>query len=97
MAAGNVPDILIGSDEVNMTSFAAKNILTDLTSYFDKDEDINREDYFENILSAMKMADMQFGAKKSNKKNFILAQQLNDIQSFAPGDGRKQLNRAWAP
>jgi hypothetical protein len=51
MAAGNVPDILVGSDEVNMTSFAAKNILTDLTPYFDKDEDINREDYFENILN----------------------------------------------
>ncbi|WP_044974637.1 extracellular solute-binding protein [Ruminococcus sp. HUN007] len=50
MASGNVPDILIGTDEVNMTSFAAKNILADLTTYFDNDADIKREDYFENLL-----------------------------------------------
>ena len=50
LASGNVPDILVGSSEVNMTSFAAKNILADLTTYFENDADIKREDYFENIL-----------------------------------------------
>jgi hypothetical protein len=50
MAAGNVPDILVGSEEVSMTSFAAKNILADLSSYLDNDSDIKKEDFFENIF-----------------------------------------------
>ena len=50
MSAGNVPDIIIGNSEVSMDSFAAKNILTDLGPYFEKDSDIKKEDYFESVL-----------------------------------------------
>ncbi len=52
MTAGNTPDIIIGNSEIDMTSFAAKKILADLTTYFEKDPDIHKEDFFENIFDA---------------------------------------------
>jgi len=52
MSAGNVPDIIVGSPDTDMTAFAAKNIITDLNPFFEKDKNISREDYFENILDA---------------------------------------------
>jgi len=53
MTAGTVPDIIIGNGEVDMTSFAAKKIITDLNPFFEKDADIKREDLFENVLDTM--------------------------------------------
>lgn len=50
IASGNIPDIIIGNTEVDMTSFAAKGILADLNPMIDNDKEISREDYFENIF-----------------------------------------------
>lgn len=52
MTAGNVPDVIIGNGEVDMNAFASKKILTDLNAFFEKDEEISKEDYFENVLEA---------------------------------------------
>lgn len=53
MSSGNIPDIIVGDGDVDMTSFAAKKIITDLNPFIEKDEDINKEDYFENVLDAL--------------------------------------------
>lgn len=50
IASGNIPDILIGNYEIDMSSYAAKGLLTDLYPFIDKDEDISKEDYMENIF-----------------------------------------------
>lgn len=50
--AGNVPDILIANGELNMNNYQNKGLLYDLNKFFDKDENIKREDYLENILDA---------------------------------------------
>ena len=51
LMAGNCPDIL---DLTNLpvSQLAAKGILEDLYPYIDADPELNREDYFENILAA---------------------------------------------
>lgn len=52
--AGNVPDILDISS-VNYVQLASKGIIEDLYPYIDADEELNREDYFENVLAAMEV------------------------------------------
>lgn len=52
--AGNVPDILDISN-LNYVQLASKGIIEDLYPYIDADNELNREDYFENVLSAMEV------------------------------------------
>lgn len=52
--AGNVPDILDISN-LNYVQLASKGIIEDLYPYIDADEELNREDYFENVLAAMEV------------------------------------------
>lgn len=51
IAGGNGPDII---DFSNMATaeYASKGLLEDLYPYLDQDEELNREDYLENILQA---------------------------------------------
>ena len=49
--AGNCPDI-IDLSGMSVSQLAAKNLLEDLYPYMDKDSEINRADYFENVLKA---------------------------------------------
>lgn len=50
--SGDIPDILIGSYDLDLSAYAAKGMLTDLNTYFEKDGEIKREDYFESVLDA---------------------------------------------
>lgn len=50
MAAGNIPDIIVGNGEIDMMSFAAKGLLSDMSVYFENDPDMSKDDFFENIF-----------------------------------------------
>lgn len=52
IVAGNIPD-LINIKDGSEGFFAAKGILEDLKPYVDGENGLNREEYFENILTAM--------------------------------------------
>lgn len=49
--AGNVPD-LIDLSSMPVSRFASKGLLEDLYPWLDKDPEMNREDYFENVFKA---------------------------------------------
>lgn len=50
LVTGNVPDIVFSNDELSIDSYVNKGLLADLNKYIDEDNDIKREDYFENIF-----------------------------------------------
>lgn len=52
IVSGKMPDILLLNDNIPVESYAAKGLFEDLYPYIDKDQEINREDYFQNVLSA---------------------------------------------
>ena len=52
LGAGNMPDILPMS-QLPYKQLAAKGILEDLYSYIDADPNLNRDDFFSNVLSAL--------------------------------------------
>lgn len=52
--AGNMPDI-IALSELPYTQLAAKGLLADLYKLMENDKEINREDYFENVLAALEV------------------------------------------
>lgn len=52
IASGKTPDILLLNQEIPIESYAAKGLFEDLYPYMDKDEEINRENFFPNILAA---------------------------------------------
>ena len=52
--AGNIPDILDISN-LNYVQLASKGLIEDLYPYIDADEELDRSDYFENVLAAMEV------------------------------------------
>lgn len=52
IVSGKMPDILLLSNELPVESYKAKGLFEDLYPYMDKDEEIQREDYFSNILKS---------------------------------------------
>lgn len=62
IVAGNIPD-LINITDGSETFYAAKGILEDLKPYVDGENGLNREEYFDNILTAM----------EDNGKLYVLA------------------------
>lgn len=50
--AGNVPDIIVLDDEMPVDSYIEKGLLADIYSFMETDEEINREDYFQNVFDA---------------------------------------------
>lgn len=50
--AGNVPDIMVLNDQMPVDSYIAKGLFADINEFLDKDTELNREDYFENVLNA---------------------------------------------
>ncbi|MGN0981833.1 MAG: ABC transporter substrate-binding protein [Candidatus Limivicinus sp.] len=53
--AGNMPDILSVSESIPYRQLAAKGLLEDLYPYIDADEQLSRDDFFPNVLSAMEL------------------------------------------
>lgn len=52
IVSGKMPDILLLSNELPVESYKAKGLFEDLYPFMDKDEEINREDYFPNVLKS---------------------------------------------
>ncbi len=53
LIAGNIPDIIVVNDSMPFDSYISKGIIADLNEFIDKDEEINRSDYMENVLNAL--------------------------------------------
>lgn len=53
MAAGNIPDILISDAYTQFESYAQKGLFTDLYEFIDNDSELKREDFLQNLLTAM--------------------------------------------
>lgn len=52
IAAGNVPDIMLLNNQLPINSYIEKGLFEDLNPYIDKDEELDRNDYFANVLEA---------------------------------------------
>lgn len=50
--AGNTPDIIVIDQNMPVDSYIAKGVLADIYDFLDEDEELNREDYFQNIFDA---------------------------------------------
>ena len=50
IAQGDIPDIIIGNYEVDMESYTSKGMFTDILALMDKDGDISKDDYLENVF-----------------------------------------------
>ena len=91
--AGNMPDIL-SLNSLPYTQLAAKGLLTDLYKLMESDGEINREDYFENVLGALEVN----GGLYSSCANF----QINTVMGAAsvvgdePGWTYDEFNAALA-
>lgn len=94
--SGKGPDI-IELSSMNMRMYAAKGILEDLYPYMDADEEINREDYLENVRKAFEIDGKLYTmpsrfyittvlAKVSNvgERNSITLDELIDIVDGLP-------------
>lgn len=58
ISTGKVPDILvISSYYMPVSNYAAKGLFMDLNKFIEDDPDINRADYFENVLNAVQYND----------------------------------------
>jgi len=52
IVSGNTPDIIVLSSNMPYASYVSKGVFVDLNKYFDSDESLKREDYFENIFES---------------------------------------------
>ncbi len=50
--AGNVPDIIILDEEMPIDSYIQKGLLADIYKFMETDEELNKEDYFQNVFDA---------------------------------------------
>lgn len=50
--AGDMPDILILDENMPIESYVNKGLFADIYKFIDKDEELNREDYFQNVFDA---------------------------------------------
>lgn len=56
IASGNCPDIIeFGSTVSSIEQYAEKGLIEDLTTYFEKDEEINLEDFVQSVVEAYKI------------------------------------------
>lgn len=53
--AGNMPDIIALDSELPYRQMAAKGLLEDLYPYIDADPELDRDDYFQNVFSALEV------------------------------------------
>ncbi|MDO5558777.1 MAG: hypothetical protein Q4F95_04180 [Oscillospiraceae bacterium] len=57
---GNIPDILMLDNDMDVMSYLSKGFLADMNSFIDNDPDIKREDYYTNIFDAYTFDDKLF-------------------------------------
>lgn len=49
--AGNVPDVLIADQQFSVSKYVSKGLFADLYAFIDKDKNMKREDFLENIFA----------------------------------------------
>jgi len=69
---GNPPD-MIDMHSIDAEQYIAKGILEDLYPYLDNDPDLNREDFLENVLTAMSDGGKLYGLTTTFRIQTILA------------------------
>lgn len=57
IVSGEVPDILVLNSQMPFESYAAKGVFADLNTFFEKDEELKKEDVLPNILEALASED----------------------------------------
>lgn len=57
IVSGEVPDIMIVSNQMPVESYIAKGIFVDLNTFFEKDTEVKREDLLPNVLEALSFED----------------------------------------
>lgn len=74
VATGNNMDIIDFSD-LNSENYGNKGILEDLYTYIEKDEDINLEDYYENIIKAYEVNGKLYSIPLSYSVNALVGRE----------------------
>lgn len=59
--SGNIPDILALNGSMPIDSYISKGILADIYQFIDKDENIKKEDYLQNVLDAYSSGGKLYG------------------------------------
>lgn len=80
--SGNVPDLFV-NDQLPISQYAAKGLLRDIYEFIDADEEISREDYFENVLKALEIN----GGLYSICSNFGIATLVGNADVVGPDMG----------
>ena len=52
IVSGNTPDIIVLTSNMPYASYVSKGVFVDLNKYFDADNTLKREDYFENVFES---------------------------------------------
>lgn len=91
--AGNVPDIF-SLNGLNYTQLASKGILEDLYPYIDADSELNRDDFFPNVLGAMEVGGKLYSTVPSFYVNSVIG--AASVVGDKPGWTYDELNAALA-
>ena len=73
IVAGNVPDILILSNQMPVESYIAKGVFANLNEFFEKDTEIKKEDLMPNVLEALSTGDELYRIAPSYGVNSFVA------------------------
>ena len=57
IVSGNVPDIMILSDSMPVSSYINKGLFADLSSYFNNDSELSNVEFLSNIMDALRTGD----------------------------------------
>lgn len=94
IASGYVPDILVMDTSLPVESYISKGLFEDLYGYIDKDEELNKEDYFQNILRAYESNGKLYQLVPSFSI-FTVAGKTSDVGA-EPGWTLEELNEVMA-
>lgn len=92
--AGNIPDILVLDDNMPVDSYIAKGLFADIYEFIDADEELNREDYFENVLEAYSIDGKLYQITPSFYVQTVLAK--SELVGDEPGWTFKEMQEVLA-
>lgn len=89
IAAGKIPDILVGDERTPFEIYAGKGVLSDLYSFLDSDDEFSRSDFPATILSAFDTD----GALYSFTDSFMIYTVLGKTSIFSSEAGSLTIER----
>ena len=78
---GDVPDIIITSQDFDLMRFSKCGFLEDMSKYLDSDSDFEKKDYFENILNAYSVNGKQYGIPLSFHINALFGKKTDEFDN----------------